>query len=75
MLRSSAVGKFADNTKSGEAADTLEARAAVQRDLVGWRNGLTRPLLSSTKASVITDASLHQEWNKPGQWHSWGLAG
>lgn len=51
MLRLSAVGKFTDNTNLGEAADTLEAGAAVQTDLVGWRNGLTMSLRTSTKAS------------------------
>lgn len=66
MLRLSAVGKFTDNTNLGEAADTLEAGAAVQTDLVGWRNGLTMSLRTSTKASGITEASpalgLEQAW-------------
>lgn len=66
MLRSSAVGKFTDNTNLGEAADTPEAGAAVQRDLVGWRNGLTMSLQSSTEASEITEASpalgMEQAW-------------
>lgn len=51
MIKTNILCRFADDTKLEEAVHTLEARAAIQRDVAGWRNGLTQNLLNSTKAN------------------------
>jgi len=35
------LSKFMDSAKLGVVVSTSEGRAAVQKDLTGWRNGLT----------------------------------
>lgn len=56
MLGPTALNKFVDDAKSGEAVDRVKARVTIQKDVTGKRNGLTRTLHSSTttKSCIMT---------------------
>ncbi|KAJ7410586.1 rna-directed dna polymerase from mobile element jockey-like [Willisornis vidua] len=57
------LSKFADNTKLGEAPDSLKGREGLQRDLdklVGWT--ITKHIKFNKKKCEI----LHLEWGNPG---------
>lgn len=45
------LSKAADDIKP-EVADTTEDCGVIQRDLTGWRNGLTETSVNKTKCSA-----------------------